>query len=300
MKKLNISYEKRKSLYGYGFLALWFIGALFFFIIPVIESFYYCFNDVKPDESQLVIKWVGLDNFKYIFNTDPNFRTRLTDSLVATLWQTPMILIFSLFIAIIINQKFKGRTFVRAIFFLPVIIATGPVYNIITGNLSTNGNENAQQFTTMFETDLVAQLMEFIGLYGISPQLETLVSTATSDVLNLVWSSGIQILLFLGALQTVSVSAKEAAQMEGATAWEFFWKITLPQISPIILANIIYTVIDTFTMPSNEVMTSVISVQNSWLYGRAAAMVWTYFAIILVAVGIIVSIVNRFVYYEVD
>lgn len=300
MKKLNISYEKRKGLYGYGFIALWFVGALMFFIIPVIQSFWYSFNDVKPDESRLVIKWLGMSNYDYIFNVDPNFRQTLISSLTDTAWKTPMIMIFALFIAIIINQKFKGRTFVRAIFFLPVIIATGPVYSIITGNLSTNGNENAQQFTTMFKADLVNELLEFIGIYGINSKLQEVISLATADILNLVWSAGIQILLFLAALQTVSTSAKEAAQMEGATAWEFFWKITFPSISPIILACLIYTVIDTFTMPTNGVMTTVVSVQNQWLYGRAAAMVWVYFGIILVGLGVIVGIVSKFVFYEND
>ena len=121
MKKLNISYERRKGLYGYGFIALWFVGALFFFIIPIFKSFYYSFNDVTPEDKHLAMTWVGLANYKYAFATDPNFRQYLVSVLKDTFLRTPIILVFSLFVAIVINQEFKGRGFARAVFFLPVI-----------------------------------------------------------------------------------------------------------------------------------------------------------------------------------
>lgn len=214
--------------------------------------------------------------------------------------KTPLILIFALFVAVMLNQKFKGRGFARAVFFLPVIIATGPVYNIITGNMATSGNSGATQFSTMFETDLVGELLEFLGIYGISDQLTQTIQTVTTDIFGLVWNAGIQILIFLAALQNIPVSAKEAAQMEGATAWEYFWKITFPYVSPMILANLIFTIIDSFTDPSNLVMDRVLTMQKDWQYGISAAMAWAYFGIVIVALGIIVAIVNRFIYYEVD
>ncbi|MGN0585726.1 MAG: carbohydrate ABC transporter permease, partial [Oscillospiraceae bacterium] len=194
--------------------------------------------------------------------------------------------------------KFRGRTFARAVFFLPVIIATGPVYAIITGNLETNGNADAQQFSTMFETDMVDQLLEFVGIYGFGTTFTDMISELTSDILNLVWKCGIQIIIFLSALQGIPTSAKEAAAIEGATAWEFFWKITLPYVSPMILVNIVYTVIDAFTDPTNEVMTRVLEVQSDWKYGYSASMAWSYFGIILLALGIIFAIMNRLVWYD--
>ena len=210
----------------------------------------------------------------------------------------PVIIIFSMFVAIIINQKFRGRTFARAVFFMPVIIATGPVYAIITGNLDTNGNNNAEQFSTMFETDMVDQLLEFVGIYGFGTKFTELLTTLTSDILNLVWKCGIQIIIFLSALQGIPTSAKEAAAIEGATSWEFFWKITLPYVSPMILVNIVYTVIDAFTDPTNEVMIRVLDVQSDWQYGYSAALAWSYFGIILAALGIIFAIMNKLVWYE--
>ena len=114
------------------------------------------------------------------------------------------------------------------------------------------------------------------------------------------WSSGIQILIFLAALQNIPVSAKEAAQVEGATAWEFFWKITLPYVSPMILACLIFTVIDSLTAPDNLVMGRVLDMRSEWQYGYASAMAWVYFSIVLAAVGLITLLMNRFIYYEVD
>ena len=199
-----------------------------------------------------------------------------------------------------LNQKFKGRGFARAVFFLPVIIATGPVYAIISGDMSSSGSNDASQFSTMFQTDLVGELMEFVGIYGISDTITETIQSITTNIFGLVWNSGIQILIFLAALQNIPVSAKEAAQMEGATAWEYFWKITFPYVSPMILANLIFTIIDSFTDTSNAVMSRVLEMQSDWKYGEAAAMAWSYFLIVMVAVGIIVFIVNKFVYYEVD
>ncbi|MBQ3919801.1 MAG: sugar ABC transporter permease [Oscillospiraceae bacterium] len=295
---MNLSYEKKKGLYGYGFIGIWFIGALMFFIIPVIQSFIYAFYDVTPDVGALVMKPLGIDNFKRAFTIDPDFRVNLTSVLGDTAWQTPIVLIFSLFVAIIINQEFKGRTFARAVFFLPVIIATGPVYAIITGNLNTSGTAEAEQFSSMFSANMVDELLEFVGIYGFNDKLTEILSTMTSDILNLVWKCGIQIIVFLSALQGIPSSAKEAAGIEGATAWEFFWKITLPYVSPMILVNLVYTIIDTFVATDNKVMTQVLRIQDDWKYGLSAAMAWSYFIIVLIVVGIIFAIMNKIVYYD--
>ncbi len=167
-ERRHLSYEKQKRLYGYGFLSLWLIGTLVFFIIPVAGSLIYSFQDVTPGAGGV---WVGLKNYSAALNKDPYFRTYLTDEIVEMLRNTPIILIFSLFSAVLINQKFKGRTFVRAVFFLPVIVASGPVYAVITGDMNVSGAEGADQFSTVFETDMVTDLLEFTGVYGLSQTL---------------------------------------------------------------------------------------------------------------------------------
>lgn len=295
-----LSYERRKQLYGYGFISLWLIGTLFFFLIPLVKSLWYSFNDVTIDTGRTLTTWAGLKNFDYVLNADPKYTEFLKNTLIETLWKTPLILIFSLFIAVILNQEFKGRMLSRAVFFLPVIIATGPVYKIISGDMNSTGNTGAAQFSTMFSTDLVGQLLQFLGIYGISDKMSTMISAVADNIFGIVWSSGIQILLFLGALQNIPPSAKEAAQIEGATAWEFFWKITLPYVSPFILANFIFTVIDSFTSPTNAVMNRILTIKEDLKFSEASAMAWIYFAVILAAIGIITAVVNKFIYYETD
>ena len=272
-KGLNIPYERRKALYGYGFIALWAVGTIYFFIMPVIKSLIYSFNDTQPKTGYMELNFVGFENYINAFRKDPNYSTNLTEVLGSTALKTPLIIIFSIFIAVILNQKFRGRTFARAVFFLPVIIATGPVYDIINGNMSTGGYAvGSEQFSTMFEADLVDQLLTFLGIYNISEKLTSLITTVTADIFNMVWNAGIQILLFLSALQNIPHSAKEAAQMEGATAWEYFWKITVPYISPMIIAALVYTVVDSFVDPSNPVMQQVLSQAAQWKHGYSADM----------------------------
>ncbi|HAE52898.1 MAG TPA: sugar ABC transporter permease [Ruminococcus sp.] len=296
----KMPYEKRKAMYGYGFISLWMIGTLFFFLIPMIKSLWYSFNEVSIGTGKMVTEWVGLAKYKYVLNVDEHYTEYLKDMLLETLWKTPLVIIFSLFIAVILNQKFKGRTLARAIFFLPVIIATGPVYKIINGDMSSTGNTGAAQFSTMFSTDLVGELLQFLGIYGLSDNMSTMISTIADNIFGIVWASGIQILIFLAALQNIPPSAKEAAQVEGATAWEYFWKITFPYVSPFILANLIFTVIDSFTSPTNTVMGRILAMKEDWKFGEASAMAWIYFLIVLAAIGLITLIVNKLIYYEVD
>lgn len=300
MAKKQISYERRKQLYGYGFISLWFVGTVVFFLIPLVKSLWFSFNDVGIDINRTVLTWRGLGNYDDILNKDPKYLGLLKNTLIETLWKTPLILIFSLFIAVMLNQKFRGRALARAVFFLPAIIATGPVYTIISGDMNSTGNTQAAQFSTLFSTDLIGSLLNFLGIYGISDSMSGIISGIADNIFGIVWSSGIQILLFLGALQNIPPSAKEAAQIEGATAWEFFWKITLPYVSPFILANLIFTVIDSFTSPTNAVMERILSVKEELRFGTASAMAWFYFAVIFAALGVAALIVNRFIYYEND
>lgn len=311
IKTTKISYERKKSLYGYGFIALWAIGTIWLFVIPVITSLWYSLSDTlllsKNDALQygmttagIYTEWNDFENYIKAFTNDTNFLPKLGAALADIGPKAIVILIFSLFIAVILNQKFRGRTLARSIFFLPVLIATGPVISVINGDMASQGISDASQFSTLFKTDLVTELMEFIGIYNINQTFTDIIKDITSDVLNLVWNSGIQILIFLSALQTIPPSAKEAASMEGATAWEFFWKITFPYISPMILSNLVYTIIDAFVSTDNEVMEYVLTLSRDWEYGYSAALAWIYFAIIGACLALITVIVNKFVFYEND
>lgn len=291
--KRKISYSQRKSLYGYGFISVWIVGTVIFFLIPLVKSLVYSFSEVTIDSGKTVTEWVGFDKYIKVLTEDGKFTEYLTDMLIETLWKTPLIIIFSMFIAVVLNQKFRGRTVARAVFFLPVIIVTGPVYRIITGDINSSGNNNTEQFSTIFSTDLIGKFLEFIGVYGISDKVDNLISAVADNIFGIVWNSGIQILLFLSALQGIPVSVREASRIDGATAWEYFWKITVPYMKPFILANIIFTVIDTFTNPLNTVMERIGVMRSQWAFGEASAMAWIYFTIIMLIIGVIVLFSKR-------
>jgi ABC-type sugar transport system permease subunit len=300
-KVSKIPYEKRKELYGYGFIALWAVGTIYFFIMPLIQSLTWSFHDTDVVVGGMQLKNPGFQNYYYAFRQDQNYVPALTNMIKNTLLNTPLVIVFSVFVAVILNQKFKGRTAARAIFFLPVIIATGPVIDIINGNMSTGGySGGSEQFSTMFETNLVDDLLNFLGIYNISDRLTGIITALTSDIMNLIWKCGIQIILFLSALQGIPYSAKEAASMEGATAWEYFWKITVPYISPMLVAALVYTIVDSFVDPQNDVMKLVLSQSKQWMFGKSAAFAWAYFVIVGILLGVIIAIVNKFVYYEVE
>lgn len=312
IKKSRISYEKKKGLYGYGFIAIWIIGVIYMFIVPIFKSAWYsmCYTELVTTADQaaqrgmtsagIYTEWNNFGNYEEALFKNQDYLPKLTESLGAMVPQVIVVMIFSLFIALLLNQKFRGRTLARAIFFLPVLVATGPVLAVIKGDISTNGISSGEQFSALFQTDLVDELLQFLGIYNLNQQLTMTIQTITSDIFNLLWSAGIQILIFLAALQQIPVSAKEAASMEGATGWEFFWKITFPMISPMILANLIYTVIDTFIDSENPVMSIVLAQSRGLRYGLSAAMAWIYFLIVAVALAIIVAIVSKFVFYEND
>ena len=309
IKQSKISYERKKGLYGYGFIALWFVGIIYMFIIPMGQSLWYALcktelvNDAEKQAAYgmsgpgIYTEWNDFGNFKWCFQTDPDYPKNLVSSLSETAYTVPLVLVFSLFVALLLNDKFKGRTLARAIFFLPVLIATGPVLGVINGDMLSQGVSDASQFSALFKTDFVEDFLQFMGLHNISPQLSDAVSEVTSSILNLIWDSGIQILIFISALQQIPTSAKEAASMEGATGWEFFWKITFPTISPMIFANLIYTIIDAFVKSDNPVMQQVMNHIKVWDYGYSSAMAWAYFAIVAAILGIISAIISRFIFY---
>lgn len=294
MKK-KIPYSKKKALYGYGFISVWIVGTVVFFLIPLFKSLLFSFSEVTVDSGKTLTEWVGMEKYIKVLTEDEKYTEYLVDMLVETLWKTPLIIIFSLFIAVILNQNFRGRTLARAVFFLPVIIVTGPVYKIISADMEMSGNNDVINSSTMFSTDLIGELLEFLGVYGISDRAGTFISSVADNIFGIVWNSGIQILIFLSALQNIPRSAREVAQIEGATAWEYFWKVTFPYVSPFIVVNTVFTVIDSFTNPLNTVMQRMGDMRNEWAFGEESAMAWVYFGVVMLMTGIIVFILNKFI-----
>lgn len=244
--------------------------------------------------------WAGLENYRQAFLVDEKFVPNLISELVKMLTNVPATLIFSFFIALLLNQSFKGRGAVRAIFFLPVILSSGVIVGLESGNTLLADMKDAIEATNN-NTSITGVLESILITSDSSPmsQMFSYVFDIINSVYDIAIASGIQIIIFLSALQTISPSMFEAAKIEGCTAWESFWKITLPMVSSMILVNIVYTVIDFFLKTDNTVMERIdaIGIGGRMDYGQASAMAWVYFLCVIVALGIVSLIISRRVYY---
>lgn len=285
MKRMSL--ERKTNLSGYVFMLPWIIGAIFFFIVPFIESVFYSFSEVTLDEAGLVLKNVGLENYKYMLLVNADFTQDVARSFKSIVTQVPLIWFFSLFIALLMNQKFVGRTFMRAVFFLPVIIGTGMVIRIINSDVfvAAGLDESSQIFQANALQEILTQM-------NVNETVSEFLLKATSGVFDLTWKSGLQILLYLSSLQTIPTTYYEVASVEGANAWETFWKITFPVLAPTSLLVVIYTIIDTFTDSTSGVMRSIMNKIFDFLYGYASASAIIYF-IVIIFVLLIVFLISR-------
>ena len=291
-----MTYSKREALTGLLFISPWIIGFLTLFLEPLIKSLFYSFNKITITEKGFDMKFVGLENFNYAINEDALFKLSLIGSLRSIITDVPIIVIFSLFMALVLNQKFKGRTFARAVFFLPVIISSGIIIKYLRGDVfSQSMRDGSSAF--LFQNFNIVKILNYLN---VPPVLFTRLSIVVNQVFDLSWKSGIQILIFIAALQTIPKSFYEASTMEGCTSWEAFWKITFPMISPMILINIVYTIIDSFTDYNNPVMYVVYSKYNQLQFDLSAAYAWMYFICIFAITIIIVKYLSKKVFYMVE
>ena len=286
VKKSKLSLTAKKSWYGRLFILPFYLGFLFFFLKPLIQSLSFAFNDVTMGPEGYTLLFTGAENTNYVLKTDRDFTTNLASSMVQMLWQVPVIIIVSLFFAILLNQKFKGRIFVRAIFFLPVIIASGIVISIIKSDVVASSALSGSMVSSG-DISQTSALSDVLIQLGLSEKIVQFITNIADNLFSIIWQTGIQMIIFLAGLQSIPATLYEASAMEGATKWEDFWKITLPMIKPIALVNTVYTIVDYFTSTDNMVMEQVLSNIRELRLGWASAMAWIYFAVI----GIILAVV---------
>lgn len=296
----KMSYERKKGLYGYGFIGIWIIGVLTFFIRPLIGVFEFAFCDININQQVggYSLSWNDFHWIKYAFQTDPSFLRSMVTSFLSMFYSVPGIVIFSLTIAVILNQQFHGRTFARAVFFLPVIVTSGVVISIIQGDSMSTVVLSGSKGGSMVQA---FGLSNFLYSLNLQADIVNFISNFTNQMFNFAWKSGVQILLFIAALQTISPDLYEASSIEGATAWEDFWKITIPMISPMILLASVYTIVDSFTDYSSSTMTYITDqVKNNGRieYGSVLAIIYSLLA--LAVIGIVYVIIDRLVFYSVD
>lgn len=294
--------EKKHGLKGWIFVSPFVFGIIIYYVVVFIQSIEFTFNQLVMTGDGLKKVFIGLQNYNYALRVNPDFLKTLTSSIVTILVEIPEILIFSLFIAILLNGKLKGRGFFRMVFFIPVILAVGiveksEINNLLMTSMNAAGNlGNNSVVGTGGGFDFNKIMISF----NLGPQITQFILGVADNIYEVVKKSGVQILIFLGGLQAISPSIYEGAKIEGATGWEAFWKITIPMISPMIFVNGIYTIIDSFTRPSNQMMILIDDVGFGKMvnYGGASAMSWIYTIVILVFLSIIAFISTKFVFYQ--
>jgi len=293
-KVKGLLYAKKRA--GMFFCAPFIVGFLLFYLIPLINSVLYSFSEVKLDNTGINLTYNGLTNYIFAFTKDSTFLRNFISTLGSTLYKIPIILLFSLFIGIMINHKFPGRTFIRAMFFLPVIISSGVVINIMTGDVYSAVLGGGQSNSTLIQSNVLG---EMLSLYGVRQDIINGLTGAIDQIFELTWRSGIQILLFLASLQAIPDSLYEASSIEGANSWENFWFLTIPMISPVLLVNGVYTLTDTFIDYANPVMKQIFNYASTLNYSVSMAMAWSYFFVISLLLLVLYLIVRKKIYYSV-
>lgn len=266
MKRKGLTMHGRNALTGSIFVLPWVIGFLIFTLYPIIYSIALSLNDVSiSTEAGMQLTWKGFDYYYEALRIDTTFLTALGNNVLFICCATPIVLVFSLIIAILLNKSFVGRTIFRVLFFLPVIIMSGSVIQELLGSYTID-------FATMSET--VYNFLNTLPEFFRKP-----IFFALENLVLILWYSGVQILLFLAGLQKVGRTLYEAAEIDGAGAWQKFWKITLPHVKPMILLNAIYTVMEIANSANNEVTNKISShmFEVNRPFSFSAAMSWIYF-----------------------
>ena len=306
-KKFKLSLTGKKALSGWLFCLPFVIGILGIYLPIVLKSIEVGFHGSMGNNPAFTF-----DAYKFVFIDDGQFTTTIVDAIKDLIIQIPAIVIFSLFMAIILNQKMTGRTFFRAVFFLPVILSTGIIDAIDTrisagaivegGAMDDNtGGQTAGLMSSLDMEMLLSSVNLKITLGKTTLDLVEIVTTLVNNIFEIVSRSGVQMLIFLSGLQSISPSIYESCQMEGATAWETFWKITLPMISPMILVNAIYTVVDLFTAADNRVMQGLAGYGGMFGEknpGNFSAGIWVYTALVLVVIVVVALLLRTVVFYQ--
>ena len=295
MKGSKLTNAKRNSLIGFSFTIPWVIGFIFLFLIPLIKTVLYSFSSISIGKSGFELSFVGVRNYRATFSEDPNNLRMVLTSIGNVVVTVIVVVVFSLFLAILLNQDFRGRSLARVIFALPIIIASGVVIVLLKENVLQQNMGSSDTAATLFQGN---GLLDFLKLMGLPDNIVGMFENILNNIFDMVWRSGMQIILFLSALQSIPSSSYEAAKIEGATAWESFWFVTFPMISPFLLVNIVYTIIDSFTDSTNTVMSKIFSLVSGVEYEKAAAFSIVYFILVLLVVGLVYIIMNKRISYS--
>ena len=289
MKKRSSDLIKNRRKVGYTFVIPWLFGLSIFFIVPLISSIWYGFNDVRIEPGKIVTKFVGFKYFYKLLMLDPDFLNQLRDAIGMMFYSLPVIISLSLILAVLLNQKFKGRTVFRAIFFLPVLLTNSVVIKMLNSDFIT-----MPLFSSGQEGTGIINYNEIILNIGFPDQLRPILVFLLSNTIVLVWKCGVQTILFLAGLQSIPASFYEVSKIEGANKWEEFWLITVPSLRHIISLTLIYTMIELFADLENTVVARAYDMMVNQDYSNSSAMLWIYFLIVLIVIGVLYYLYHRY------
>lgn len=300
---LNKNHKKsklKKTYPGWLFVSPFIFGFLTYYLWVLIDSLKYSFSDVKMG-AECTTKFIGWGNYIYAFRGHATFLRTMVETIGNMLTNIPIILIFSLFIAVVLNKNIPGRTFFRAVFFIPVVVSVGLLESVDSNNMVMSSLSSMSSIDTgavnsgvnINDIESILKNLEF------SPTIISYISGAVENIMTILNQSGVQIIIFLVGLQSISPSLYEAAQIEGATEWEIFWKITFPVISPMIVVNLFFSVIDALTRSGNSIMSLIRTMGlGAKQTGRASAMAWIYFVAIAFILILVALICKKAVFYS--
>lgn len=287
LTRKRISITRKNKLAGAAFISPWIIGLLIFFVFPFVNTIRLSFSDVVSIKG-FQMQWVGLKYYERLFVSDINFLPKFSAVFADALIDLPMIIVFSLIIAVMVSKKIVGRSFFRGVFFLPVLLGSGEIMRQLLGVGMTTGANGAAVEAMSRGVMVTDVLIEYLG-----DTASTWVQAFLDRITTVLWASGVQIILFISGLCGISPSLYEAAKVEGATEWESFWKITVPMIAPILQLNIIYTLIDSFVYRDNELVTYILNASKDLEYSYSATMSWVYFITVFFVVEVVFFAIHK-------
>ena len=287
----KLPYSTKKKIYGFLFITPWLIGFLLFFAVPFFQSCLYGFQDLKTSAEGMIGTWVGLDNFSYALFRDTEFLIQCAGSL-RDLVTVPLILVYSICFALLLKKDYPGRTLMRAIAFLPVIIGSGVLMDIMKSDVFASSLSGAET-TYLFSS---SGLTGFFQSMGLPIEIINFINDVISKIFDLTWRSGVQILLFLAGLHNIPSYVYEAADIEGANGLEQFFKITLPMLTPMILLNVVYSVIDIFADYGNKIIQMIYNMAfSSVRFGYSSALSILYFIMVAAVLVVLFLVMKRFI-----
>ena len=302
-RRSRLSLRTREAINGHLFTLPFVIGFILMFLFPFIQSMMFSLSKLEISSQGYTLTWTGLENYHNALFINAEYPRLLLETAVQMLRDVPLILVFSFFASILLNQQFKGRLFARVVFFLPVILSADIILRMesadyISAFLDASLAEEAASQGTLGTIFSRGQLVSLLMYMKLPQQLVTYIVTGSEQIATIIRSSGVQILIFLAGLQSISPSLFEVAKIEGATGWECFWMITFPMLSPLIVTNIVYSIIDFFTIPSNPLVDFIESNMFGGAgYGVAMAMSWLYFVFIALFLLLTSGLISRRVVY---